>query len=158
MSERTVRYAPKASATPMRKGSISDVIAQALLDKKGATIKEIRTILVAINGDSDKYSNNYVSGYLWDLSHRGYGLEVDDAARYYLVLPADTKNLEYQPDKATAATKEPKPEKAAKAAKAPAEPKTKKSGKGKGKVAAPVAEGGDEDIAQPEPVVDGESL
>lgn len=138
-TERTRRYDPKAEAIPMRAGTVSDILAQAMLAKDGATIEEMKALLVEKYGDPDKFSTNYVSGYVWDLGRRGYGIDVDGQSKFFLLLPESATGLAYQAEK-------PKPEpKAAKETKSAAA-KTKAPRKGKAKAdPAPAAEGGDDD-------------
>lgn len=144
-NEKTVRYQAKSEAIPMRAGTVSDILAQAMLADGGATMDEMKAILVGKFGDPDKYSTNYVSGYVWDLGRRGYGISVDSQSKFYLVLPEGNSGLTYQEEKAkpAKAEKAPKPEKAAKAEK----PAGKKGGR-KPKDAAPAAEGGDDDAGE----------
>lgn len=148
-TERTRRYNPKTEAIPMRAGTVSDILAQAMLAEGGATLEEMKKILVDKNGDPDKYSTNYVSGYVWDLGRRGYGIEVDGQSKFYLLLPVGAKALVYQAEKPKA---EPKPAKEPRAAKtaavdtAAAKPKGKGKGK-KGADPAPAASGGDDDAS-----------
>lgn len=138
-TERTRRYDPKAEAIPMRAGTVSDILAQAMLAEGGSTIDEMKAVLVEKFGDPDKYSTNYVSGYIWDLGRRGYGIEVDGQSKFFLLLPEGTTAIAYQAEKAKP---EPKPAKEAKAA----TPKAKTARKGKAKAdPAPAAEGGDDD-------------
>lgn len=148
LNERTARYAPKTEALPMRAGTVMDVLATLLLRDEGANMDELKAALVDKYGANDKFSSNYVGGYIWDIGKRGYGIDVDGNAKFFLVLPEGTTGLVYQEEKAKAepapkAEKPPKADKPAKAAKAGKGGK----GKGKGKDAAPAAEGGDDDAA-----------
>lgn len=143
-AERTARYVPKSEAIPMRAGTVSDMLAQAMLAEGGATIDAMKAALVEKFGDPDKFSTNYVSGYIWDLGRRGYGIDVDGESKFYLVLPKGAEGLAYQAEKPKP---EPKPAKEAKAA----TPKATTTRKGKGKAAAeaaPAASGGDDDAGE----------
>lgn len=113
--ERIVRYKPKGvrSIAAMRKGTVADLIATTLMRKRGATIAELRDILIKKFGDPDKFKPNYVSGYLWDLGRRGYGLEYDRNGRYYLVLPGKTTALVYVPEAAVKGRRPPAARKSA---------------------------------------------
>lgn len=142
-NERTRRYDPKAEAIPMRAGTVADILAQAMFAEGGATIDEMKAILVEKYGDPDKFSTNYVSGYIWDLGQRGYGIEVDGQSKFYLLLPEGTSELVYRAEKVKPEPK-PKAEPAPKAEKAAKKGKTSK----KGKDAAPAAEGGDDDSGE----------
>lgn len=130
-AERTARYVPKAEAVPMRAGTVSDLLAKAMLAASGATIDEMKKVLVDKFGDPDKFSTNYVSGYIWDLGRRGYGIDVDGQSKFYLVLPAGTTGIAYSEEKAPAVKTE-KGGKKGKASKKAADP-------------APAASGGDDD-------------
>lgn len=140
-TERTRRYDPKDEAIPMRAGTVSDMLAQAMLAEGGATIDEMKKALVDKFGEPDKYSTNYVSGYIWDLGRRGYGIEVDGQSKFFLLLPKGADGIAYQAEKPKP---EPKAEKAPKLEKDGVKGAAKKGGR-KGKDAAPAAEGGDDD-------------
>lgn len=143
VNERTARYTPKAEAAPMRAGTVMDVLATLLLRKEGANFDELKAALVEKYGANDKFSSNYVGGYIWDIGKRGYGIDVDGNSRFFLVLPEGATGLVYQEEKAKPEPKA-KVEKPAKEAK----PAKGKGGKGKGKAAAPAAEGGDDDAGK----------
>lgn len=146
VNERTARYSPKAEAAPMRAGTVMDVLAQLMLRESGANFDEMKAALVEKYGANDKFSSNYVGGYVWDIGKRGYGVDVDGNSRFFLVLPEGTTGLVYQEEKAKP---EPKPAKEVKtkaAANTEANAKAAKKGKGKNKgEPAPAASGGDDD-------------
>lgn len=144
-AERTARYVPKDEAIPMRAGTVSDMLAQAMLAEGGATIDAMKASLVEKFGDPDKFSTNYVSGYIWDLGRRGYGIDVDGESKFYLVLPKGAEGLSYQAEKPKA---EPKAAKAEKAPKAETAAKPKGKGKKTAAEAAPAASGGDDDAGE----------
>lgn len=143
VNERTARYLPKDAALPMRAGTVMDVLATLLKREEGANFDELKAALVEKYGANDKFSSNYVGGYIWDIGKRGYGIDVDGNSRFFLVLPEGATGLVYQEEKAKPEPKA-KVEKPAKEAK-PAKGKGGKGkGKGKGEPAA-AASGGDDD-------------
>lgn len=146
VNERTARYAAKAEALPMRAGTVMDVLATLMLRENGANFDDLKAALVEKYGENDKFSSNYVGGYIWDIGKRGYGVDVDGNSRFFLVLPEGATGLVYQEEKAKAEkpAAAPKAEKPAKAAKTG---KGKGKGKTKGEPAA-AASGGDDDAGE----------